>query len=357
MSNSSEPPEGFPDELQLLLQSLEQDKRAQVEALFETAISATRKQKITDLWEQPELASSFWVLLISGVNHQRELKIAQTLLTWKAFFVKDSASVLCLQSSERQAFRCCTKHANVRGCPTLLLSDSPELNQYIRFDPQFLLAIADDHDALHRLFTLVHDELEKVTSVSDLLTVLKEDQIWQDLQVPKAEIKHHICASNPVEDGFDVFLSHNSKDKPAVIRLAEALRSRGLRVWLDQWELIPGRPWQKAIEDIVERVPAAIVVVGQDGLGPWEIPEMRGCISHFVEREMPVIPVILPGVRELPKLPLFLRQFTWVDLRDGLTRENLDRLHWGITGASGDAQRSESDEGGQYGHPHHAGPQ
>ena len=38
---------------------------------------------------------------------------------------------------------------------------------------------------------------------------------------------------------FDVFLSHNSKDKPDVRELAEALRARGLRVWLDECELVP----------------------------------------------------------------------------------------------------------------------
>lgn len=330
----SEQSGGINHELQLLLESLEKDKRAQIEALFETAVNATRRKKVSDLWEQPELASSFWVLLISGVNHEREMKIAQALLTWKAFFVKDSANVLCLQSSEREAFRCCTHHTKVRGCPTLVVSDSPELNEYIRFDPQFLVSIADDTDAMHRLFTHIHNTLEMATSVSGLLTELKGDRIWQDLQVQASEIKHHICAASPSQAGFDVFLSHNSKDKPTVLRLAKALRERGLRVWLDQWQLIPGRPWQEALEHIVETVPAALVVVGDDGLGPWEIPEMRGCLSQFVEREMPVIPVILPGVKELPNLPLFLKQFTWVDLRDGLTAENLDRLHWGITGGT-----------------------
>ena len=38
---------------------------------------------------------------------------------------------------------------------------------------------------------------------------------------------------------FDVFLSHNSKDKPAVRELAEALRERGVIVWLDEDELRP----------------------------------------------------------------------------------------------------------------------
>src|SRR6185436_6829847 len=132
--------------------------------------------------------------------------------------------------------------------------------------------------------------------------------------------------------GFDVFLSHNSKDKPAVRELAEALRARGLKVWLDEWELVPGRPWQDALEEIIQTVRSAAVLVGKDGFGPWEVPEMRGCLSEFVDRKLPVIPVLLPGAPQKPKLPLFLKQFTWVDLRDGLTDARLDQLQWGITG-------------------------
>ena len=36
---------------------------------------------------------------------------------------------------------------------------------------------------------------------------------------------------------YDVFLSHNQADKPQVRRLAERLRTAGLRVWFDEWEV------------------------------------------------------------------------------------------------------------------------
>ena len=39
-----------------------------------------------------------------------------------------------------------------------------------------------------------------------------------------------------------------------------------------------------------------------------------------------------PGAPDDVKLPLFLEAFTWVDLRDGLKQEGLDKLEWGITG-------------------------
>ena len=131
---------------------------------------------------------------------------------------------------------------------------------------------------------------------------------------------------------FDVFISHNSKNKPAVREITQKLIDRGVKAWLDELELVPGRPWQDALEEIIETTKSAAILVGEDGLGPWEIPEMRACLTEFVKRQMPVIPVLLPGAPDRPELPLFLRQFTWVDLRSGLSDDGLDRLQWGITG-------------------------
>jgi TIR domain-containing protein/HNH endonuclease len=131
---------------------------------------------------------------------------------------------------------------------------------------------------------------------------------------------------------FDVFLSHNSKDKLAVRKIAEALRHESLRPWLDEDELIPGRPWQKALDEIIETCRTAAVLVGPSGLGPWQEPEMMACLSEFVNRKLPVLLVLLPGAPDIPKLPLLLKTLTWVDMREGLSGLNWDHLIWGITG-------------------------
>ena len=129
----------------------------------------------------------------------------------------------------------------------------------------------------------------------------------------------------------DVFLSYNRRDREAALRLAEELERRGLRPWIDIRELQPGRPWQSALQDIVETVPAAAVLVGADGIGPWEAVEMQDCLTQMVQRGLPVIPVLLPGAPSAPALPLGLRGNTWVDLRHGFAANELDRLQWGIT--------------------------
>ncbi len=131
---------------------------------------------------------------------------------------------------------------------------------------------------------------------------------------------------------FDVFLSHNSEDKPIVRKLADALEARGLRPWLDERELIPGGSWQDELEEAIEDTRSAAVLIGPDGLGPWQDQEMRACLQRFVQNGKRLIPVLLPEYSDAVRLPAFLTLRTIVDLRDGLTDAGLDRLVWGITG-------------------------
>jgi|GEM_PF-2740225 len=130
---------------------------------------------------------------------------------------------------------------------------------------------------------------------------------------------------------FDVFLCHNNEDKPAVKEIAEELIKRGLRPWLDEWELRPGLPWQELVEEQIEEIKSSAVFVGESGLGPWQEMEVRGLLSEFVKRKCPVIPAMLSNAPKKPKLPLFLREMTWVDFRKE-DPDPMQRLIWGITG-------------------------
>jgi formylglycine-generating enzyme required for sulfatase activity len=129
---------------------------------------------------------------------------------------------------------------------------------------------------------------------------------------------------------YDVFLSYNNKEKLAVREIGLALEARGLRVWLDEWELIPGLPWHETLQKVIQTVNAAAVLIGRDGLGPWEGLEVPELVSQFIKRRLPVIPVLLPGVPREPALPWILTSFPWVDLREGLSQVGIDMLVRGI---------------------------
>ncbi|MBS0265691.1 MAG: TIR domain-containing protein [Planctomycetes bacterium] len=131
---------------------------------------------------------------------------------------------------------------------------------------------------------------------------------------------------------FDVFLSHNSADKPAVRDLGNLLKTRQISVWLDEWELQPGRRWQDELEALVEKVRSVAVLIGNRGFGPWQDVEMQAFLSESVSKGLPIIPVLLPEAPIDVHMPYFIRAFTWVDCRDGFSDTMIDRLVWGITG-------------------------
>src|SRR5262245_16067395 len=49
-----------------------------------------------------------------------------------------------------------------------------------------------------------------------------------------------VIKAKEVEGKFDIFLSHNTRDKPAVEKIARRLLAVGIRPWLDKWNLSPG---------------------------------------------------------------------------------------------------------------------
>lgn len=137
---------------------------------------------------------------------------------------------------------------------------------------------------------------------------------------------------------FDVFLSHRSADKPAVEELARLLVRKGIEPWLDKWDLVPGVPWQEALEKALAECASVAVCIGPGGFGPWQDEEMRAAISRRVQDRkgnFRVIPVLLPGTRreEIGPLPTFLTATTWVEFRDTLDDEEaFHRLVCGILG-------------------------
>jgi len=132
--------------------------------------------------------------------------------------------------------------------------------------------------------------------------------------------------------GFDVFLSHNSSDKPTVRALKQALAEWGLECWLDEEQLRPGLSWPDLLEQGIKDSGSVAVCVAADGLGPWEAEEMQAALILAVRDHRPIIPVLLPGAPSEPELPMFLGNRTWVDLSGGGDAEGIDRLEWGITG-------------------------
>lgn len=134
-------------------------------------------------------------------------------------------------------------------------------------------------------------------------------------------------------EDFDVFLCYNLEDRIKVKKIAENLKEQGILPWFDEWQLRPGFPWQRSLETQIKKIKSAAIFVGKAGLGPWHQMETEAFIRQFVQRNCPVIPVLLIDAPQQPDLPVFLEGMEWVDFHLN-EPDPLKRLIWGITGRS-----------------------
>ncbi|MGI6308639.1 MAG: toll/interleukin-1 receptor domain-containing protein [Dethiobacteria bacterium] len=124
-----------------------------------------------------------------------------------------------------------------------------------------------------------------------------------------------------MSDFYDIFLSYHRSDLTAVKIIARVLIQRGLKPFLDKWNLTPGQPWLVEIEETLRTSRSFGIFIGAKGIGPVQVAEMRAALQRkFRQKGYPVIPVLLPGSNpeSHQHLPAFLAQQTWVDLRSGL---------------------------------------
>ncbi|MDJ0572852.1 MAG: GUN4 domain-containing protein [Pleurocapsa sp. MO_192.B19] len=131
---------------------------------------------------------------------------------------------------------------------------------------------------------------------------------------------------------FDVFLAHNSVDKPQVRAIARELKKRGLNPWLDEEQIAPGELFQEAIQRAIPRIKSAVICIGSQGLGKWQEMELYSLTSQFINRNIKVIPLLLPNVNRIPENLVFLQQFNWVSFESIDDKNAFYKLEWGITG-------------------------
>ncbi len=120
---------------------------------------------------------------------------------------------------------------------------------------------------------------------------------------------------------YDVFLSHNGKDKEAVRGLAERLRNVGVRCWFDEWCIGAGEPFQAAIVRGLHESACCAILFGEHGRGGWHDLEAELAVKMRVDargggRRFDILPARLAGAPPWKdiELPPFVELHSWVDL-------------------------------------------
>ncbi|MGK7897066.1 MAG: GUN4 domain-containing protein [Xenococcus sp. (in: cyanobacteria)] len=149
---------------------------------------------------------------------------------------------------------------------------------------------------------------------------------------------------------FDVFLAHNSTDKPQVRAIASELRQRGLNPWLDEEQMRPGDTPLEEIQKGISQSKCVVFFIGLEGSGKWQGNlELPITVDLVINSGLRLIPVLLPGVNEIPKSPqyLFMRTKIWINFESLDDREAFKNLVGSISGESGVGSASTTDPSSQ----------
>src|SRR3954465_8320614 len=107
------------------------------------------------------------------------------------------------------------------------------------------------------------------------------------------------------------FLSYNSQD-PLHQQVQTRLRDLpGTDPFYAPASLRAGGYWLPTLADEINKADAFILLIGEKGLGPWQVPEYYEAFDRRVKQPgFPLVVLLLQG-QPAPGLP-FLRQLHWV---------------------------------------------
>lgn len=133
---------------------------------------------------------------------------------------------------------------------------------------------------------------------------------------------------------YDILLTYSFADSFEAEELASALNDAGLRIWFDQWELIPGQSQEEAWRKALAASGIVCVCVGaSDPLSE----SLSGQVLRSKENIDKLFPVLLPGA-PADHLPPELNKLPAIDLRNvELNGKVLSRVGDAVLGLEGKA--------------------
>lgn len=102
------------------------------------------------------------------------------------------------------------------------------------------------------------------------------------------------------------FLSYSRADEGFALRLATDLRTEGVSIFVDQWDIRPSEHWDRAIERAVDSCRGLVVIVSPRSIASDNVMDE---ISFAIEKRKTVLPVMI----EKCVLPLRITRMHVID--------------------------------------------
>lgn len=122
-----------------------------------------------------------------------------------------------------------------------------------------------------------------------------------------------------------IFLSYAGLDRGIAAQLAKGLETAGVKVWWDRDGIGWGDHWIDKLEQALSECGGYIIVVGSSGVRRWVKFELTLAMKRHVEQDLPIFPLLLPGVTP-ESLPPFLATLQAELLSDPLSDLDFTRL-------------------------------
>lgn len=126
-------------------------------------------------------------------------------------------------------------------------------------------------------------------------------------------------------DQPSVFLSHSHRDKGFARNIANAIRDKGISVWLDEAEIGVGESLIEKLSSAIDSVDYLVVILSKASINSnWVKKEIEVALCEEIEsKRLKVLPVLKDDV----ELPMFLRGKKYADFRKPHSRKRaLNRL-------------------------------
>jgi TIR domain len=123
------------------------------------------------------------------------------------------------------------------------------------------------------------------------------------------------------------FLSYNTQDLALMQGLEGALRRKDseAKIFFAPKNLHAGGFWLPELAKAIAEATAFVLLVGEKGLGPWQIIEYYEAVDRrATQHDFRIIPVLLDRV-PAPGLP-FLRQLQWIIAADPAAEESIAQI-------------------------------
>jgi hypothetical protein len=152
-----------------------------------------------------------------------------------------------------------------------------------------------------------------------------------------------VATVKPVDERYDAFLSYVASDAKEVSQVNYQLRRQGVKCFSALHDVVPGEDATAGISKAMAESKAILLFVGPSGSGSWQDQESLAVLEDYAKNSSKrMIPVLLPKAPSSDelRLPNFLRNLQWVDLRSDLNDQGaIENLIWGLTGKRSEGSR------------------